>query len=367
MNLEELRAQFPALETYVWLNSATAPPAARPVSEAIRRVIDEWESGAFAWQDWEGEAYATRSLFAELIGADADEVALASAVSYSASSVAASLPKGRVVVGAREFRSNFFPWLALRERGFEVVEVPATDRDVVTTDALIEALDGATVLVAISEVQSINGYRVDLPRLVDAAHDRGARVFVDVCQSLGALRHDVRASGVDYLAAHCYKWMCGTRGASWLYVSRDRLDELKPLTPSWKTPEDPYASYYGGAYEVPKAARKLDVSLAWFSWPGARAALDMLLALDREAVERRALELAEAFGEGARERGFEVTPVELPTQIVGVKVPDAHALRERLKEQRVVAAERGGFLRIGFHGFNTQDDLRAGLEALGSP
>lgn len=367
MNLEELRAQFPALQTYVWLNSATAPPAARPVSDAVRRTIDEWESGDFAWRDWEGEAYQTRSSFADLIGADPDEVALASAVSYSASAVAASLPTGRVVVGAREFRSNFYPWLALRERGFEVVEVPTTAEDVVPTDALIDAIDDRTVLVAISEVQSINGYRADLPRLVDAAHARGARVFLDVCQSLGVLRHDVRESRVDYLAAHAYKWMCGTRGASWLYASRDRLDELTPLTPSWKTPEDPYANYYGGAFEVPKTARKLDVSLAWFSWPGARAAIDLLLALDHEAVERRALELAAAFREGARERGFAVTPVELPSQIVGVKVPDAQALRERLKERRVVAAERGGFLRIGFHGFNDERDLAAGLDALGRP
>jgi selenocysteine lyase/cysteine desulfurase len=334
------------------------------VADALRRVQREWETGEFAWTGWEAEAHATRSLFADLINADPEEVALVSAVSYSASAVAASLPVGRVVVGTREFRSNYYPWIALADRGFDVTTVEATDDDVVPTDALIEAIDDDTVLVAVSEVQSINGYRVDLPRLIEAAHRRGARVFVDSCQSLGAIRHDVQESGADFVATHGYKWLLSPRAAAWLYVRRDRLDEIRPFTLSWQTPEDPYAEYYGGPLDIPKSARKLDVSLAWFSWPGARAALELLHSLDREAVERRALELAALFRTGAEELGFRITPQELPSQIVGVAVPDANGLSERLREHHVVAAVRGGFLRIGFHAFNDEGDVERGLAAL---
>lgn len=365
MDLAEFRAQFPALREYVWLNTATSPPAALPVAATLRRVQEQWETGEFAWQDWESEAYASRTLFAELMGVDPDTIALISSVSYAASAVAASLPRGRVVVGRREFRSNYYPWLALRDRGFEVVEVEATEDGVVPTDALIDRLTPDTVLVAISHVQSVNGYRADLARLTESAHESGARVFVDACQTLGALRLDVDALGVDFAATHGYKWLLGPRGAGWLYVRRDRLEEVAPLTPSWKTPEDPYADYYGGPLEVPKTARKLDVSLAWFSWPGARTALELLLSLDPAAVESRALELAAAFRRGAQERGFGVSPEELPSHIVGVIVPDPEGLRARLKERKVVAAVRGGFIRISFHGFNDASDVEAGLEALG--
>jgi selenocysteine lyase/cysteine desulfurase len=364
VDLEGFRAAFPALQHYIWLNSATSPPAAAPVAEALRRVQRDWETGDFAWQAWEADAYATRDLFARLVNAPADAVALTSSVSYGAASVAATLPAGRVVVGGMEFQSNYYPWLALRDRGFEVTVVEPDEHDVVWTDRLIDAIAPDTVLVAISEVQSVNGHRADLAAIVEAAHARGARVFVDACQSLGALRFDVEALPVDYLATHGYKWLLCPRGAAWLYVRPDHLPELRPLTPSWKTVEEPYASYYGGEMVVPENARKLDVSFAWFSWPGAKAALELLHSLDRQAVEERALTLAETFREGARSRGLDVSPVELPSQIVGVVVPDPDELRIRLKEQRVVAAVRGGYLRIGFHGFNDEADVAAGLDAL---
>lgn len=363
MDLAEFRAQFPALADHTWLNTATAPPAARPVAEELRRVQREWETGEFAWTDWESEAYATRPLFAELIGADPDEVALASSVSYAAATVAASLTPRTIVVGAREFRSNYFPWVALGDRGFEIVEVPADGRGVVTTDALLDRVtEGA--LVAVSEVQSSNGYRIDLPKLSREVHERGGRIFVDLCQSVGCLRIDVGALGIDYAATHGYKWLLAPRGAAWLYVRRDHVDECRPLTPSWKSPEDPYAEYYGGPLEYAKTARKLDVSLAWFSWPGARAALELLRSLDAAAVEERALSLARAFREGAAEHGYDVCVEEVPSQIVGMEIPDAEALQGRLRDQRVVAAVRGGFLRMGFHGFNDEGDVERGLAAL---
>lgn len=364
VDLAEFRAQFPALASTTWLNTATAPPAARPVADALRRIQSEWETGEFAWTDWEADAYATRPLFADLINADPETVALVSSVSFAAATVAASLPPGRVIVGAREFRSNYFPWAALESRGFEVVVAPADEHLVVPTDAFLDLLVDGTVLVAVSEVQSSNGHRVDLTRLVEAAHGRGARVFVDLCQSLGALRFDASATEIDYAATHGYKWLLAPRGAGWLYVRPDHLDGVAPLAPSWKSAEDPYGDFYGGPLEYAKTAQKLDVSLAWFSWPGALAALQLLGQLDPEEVERHALHLAELFREGARSLGLRVTPVEIPSQIVAVEVGDPERLRERLREEHVVAAVRDRYLRIGFHGFNNADDVDRALAAL---
>src|SRR5918992_574151 len=140
----------------------------------------ERESGEFSWQGWEEEADATREIFARLIGDRDGPVSLVSSVAEAAATVAASLTSGRVVVGAREFQSNLFPWLALRDRGFDVVEVPADGDGVVRTDALVEAIDRRTVLVAVTEVQSSNGFRVRLQDLGARCREVGARLFVDL-------------------------------------------------------------------------------------------------------------------------------------------------------------------------------------------
>jgi selenocysteine lyase/cysteine desulfurase len=194
-DLAAFRKQFPALERVTYLNNATAAPGSIPVLDALRRVEGEWEAGEFSWQAWETEGEATRELFAGLVGGRGQDVALLPTVAEAAATVAGSLPRGRVVVGEREFTSNLFPWLALRDRGFDVVEVPAAD-GATRTEALVEVITDGTVLVAVTEVQSSNGFRVHVDEIGRRCREVGARLFVDGCQSLGALRLDAPNAGV---------------------------------------------------------------------------------------------------------------------------------------------------------------------------
>lgn len=364
-DLRAFRALFPALERLTYLNTATAAPASRPVLDALRRAEREWEEGTFDWQAWEAEAHATRALFARLIGADPSSVALSGTVSEAAATVARSLrPPGRVLVGAREFQSNLFPWLAMRARGFEVVELPTTADGVVPTEVFVNAIDERTTLVAFTEVQSSNGFRVDAGAIGERASAVGARVFLSAIQSAGVLRLDVREHRPDFVVAHGYKWLLAPRGATWFHIRPDRLGELEPLAPNWKSVAEPYVEYYGGPPAFAPDARRLDASLAWFPWVGARAALETLLAHDAREVERRALSLAREFRDGAARLGLALVPEELPSQIVGVVVPDPEALRARLARARVIAAVRARYLRVGFHAFNDEGDVEAGLRAL---
>jgi selenocysteine lyase/cysteine desulfurase len=299
-----------------------------------------------------------------MIGGRSEGVAVVSSLAEAAATVAASLRPGRIVVGEREFRSNLFPWLALANRGFEVVEVKAT-AGVVTTESLCAAITPGTAFAAVTEVQSATGFRVRLPEIGARCRETGARLFVNLTQSLGALRFDADAAGADYVAAHGYKWLLAPRGASWLWVRGERLSELSPLTPSWKSVAAPLADFYGGPLVPAAAARRLDASLAWFSWVGARAALELLAGLDAAAVEDRCLALARGFREAASERGFRVAASDAPSQTVALAVPDAEALRGRLEDRRVIASVRGGSLRLGFHAYNDENDVAVVLEALG--
>jgi selenocysteine lyase/cysteine desulfurase len=195
----------------------------------------------------------------------------------------------------------------------------------------------------------------------------GARMFVDLAQSLGALRFDVDEARADFVAAHGYKWLLAPRGAAWLWVRPELLGRIQPLAPSWKTVADPYADYYGGPMVLPDHGRRLDATLAWFSWAGARTALDLVSSLDADEVEARCLGLAGAFRDQAAIRGFTLVPEEVPSQTVGVRLPDPRAVRDRLLERRVIGSVREGSLRLGFHAYNDESDVEAALEALGRP
>ena len=79
---------------------------------------------------------------------------------------------------------------------FEVRCVPTQGGQVRPEDFAALA-DKRTRAIAVSAVQEINGFRVDVPALADVAHSLGAVLIVDGVQEVGAMSVDVTRSGAD--------------------------------------------------------------------------------------------------------------------------------------------------------------------------
>ena len=179
MDVADLRALFPGLTDTIYLNTATMAVGCTPAREAYEHAVDRWSAGRFDWIEAERAAQDARSLFAAMVGARAEEIAIVPAVSIAAGTVAANLPPGQrgenIVVAEHEFSSNYFPWLQLRERGYDVRAVAARG-DGASADDFDAVADQGTRLIAVSAVQSSTGYRTDLaalsPRKIASAVDR---------------------------------------------------------------------------------------------------------------------------------------------------------------------------------------------------
>ncbi len=392
-DLAAFRSQFPALARFAWLNTQAVPPGATPVLAAVQAAMDAWRDGTFDWTVWEADAERARDICARWLGAAPTSVALVATLADAAATVAhvvAGLartghPRPRVVVPGVEFRSNLFPWLALTERGCDVTAIEPDADGLVRTDALIAATTADVALVAVSDVQSATGHRIDASAI--AAHCRavGARSFFNLTQSLGVLPFDVAAIGADFVAAHSYKWLLSPRGATFLYAHPDRWRELRPLAPNWKNAGDlfgapdlssvprvageipRYVELYNGPYTLIEDMRRADASLAWFSWVGARAAVELLDTLSSDAVAAHCTGLAADFREGALAQGHRVAAQELPSQLAAVEFAtpaDAGAASTALLAADVVTSARGARVRFGFHAFNDASDVERALAAL---
>lgn len=156
--LADFRREFASLRDWRWFATPGVCPGAATVTNAMDSSLQAWGTGDFSWLDWEARADTARGAFASLVSAALDDVALMGSLAEAAATVAGSLRAGRVVVPAQEFRSNLFPWLALRARGVEVVLVDVQDAG---TAGLVDAIVGGTSLVAFSDVQSDCGLRLD--------------------------------------------------------------------------------------------------------------------------------------------------------------------------------------------------------------
>ncbi|TRW47569.1 aminotransferase class V-fold PLP-dependent enzyme [Georgenia yuyongxinii] len=364
MTLAEFRAGFDALKTFAWLDTPGCPPASRPVLEALHRNLDSWQEGHFSWTEWEADPDHARADIASLLGATPAEIALVSSVSEAASTVARSLPRGaRVLVEAEEFRSNLFPWTALAERGEIEVVSPQPGGTGTLTDRLCASLVDGIDLVAVSTALSSTGARPDLSVIAARARAAGAKLFLDATQSFGVLRLDLESIRPDYVAVHGYKWMLAPRGCAWMYVRSGNVSELEPLAPGWHTVDRPNAGYFG---EEPWSAhaRKLDGALPWLPWIGGRAAVQWLRRLDAEQVEARALDLAGQARRGLESLGIEVAPSDQPSHIVRMYAGGSDVLARHLRSRGVIASGGPTGLRVGFHGFNDDDDVTRFLDGV---
>jgi len=253
----QFRCLFPALSRQVWLDTPAAPPAATPVSQALKTAIDQWTSGDFAWTDWVDAGDEARVIFARLLGVSPSTVALLASTGEAAATVAKDLPAGDIVIGDLEYRSLLFPFMNAEDGEHQLIRATSGAPGVRTSD-LIAAITKRARLVVVSDVLSQDGHRLDLKRLREATDAVGAQLFVDATQSLGALRFDYDRIRPDYLVVHGYKWLLTPRGAAFLVVRDSLVRDMRPLAPNVQSSID--GMYFGGTPSLWPTAARLDTS-----------------------------------------------------------------------------------------------------------
>lgn len=115
--------------------------------------------------------------------------------------------------------------------------------------------------------------------------------------------------------------------------------------------------------EAAADASKLDAPPAWLSWVGARAGLELIDGLDADAVDAHCLALAAAYAAELPRLGLRPVASSL-SQIVVAQTAKAAEYVAQLGRRGIVAAANGDRLRVGFHAFNTEQDVAITLAAL---
>lgn len=359
------RNRMPAARRWAYFDHAAVAPLSGPAAESLAAwTTDTAENGDAHWPVWAGRLEQVRRQGAALFGASIEETALIRNTTEGIHLVAEGFPwqpGDNVVLPADEFPSNRYPWQHLASRGVEARLVPMTGTDD-DLQKLDDACDGRTRIVAASWVGYASGRRFDPAELAELAHRRGALLFLDAIQGLGVFPLDVKAAGVDFLAADGHKWLLGPEGAGLFYVRRELLDVLRPLGVGWNSVVDGHDFTQAAWRFKPTAARYEGGTPNMGGFVALGASLALLADYEPAATAQRVLDLADAASERLRSVGAVVHRDARPQRasgIVSFELPERNPalVRRHLLDAGVVVSCRAGRLRISPHAYNNDDDL----------
>lgn len=362
------RHLFDIPDEVAYLNCAYMGPLMHSVVEAgdrgIRAKARPW---GISSADFFSDGERARELFARIIGADAEGVALVPSASYGLSCAARNVEAARgdrLVVLAEQFPSNVYTWReAARTTGASLVTVarPADDD---WSRAVLAAIDERTAVVALPHCHWTDGARLDLVRIGARCREAGALLVLDLTQSAGALRFDAAKVRPDYVVCAGYKWLLGPYSLGFLWAAPKHRDG-RPIEYNWigRAGAEDFAGLVDYRDEYQPGARRFDVGERsnFILVPMLNAALERILDWGVEAIEATlAARTADVAARAAR-LGLGSAPAALRAgHFIGLRFPDGAlpaGLLAALAAEQVHVSVRGASMRVTPHLYNTGEDV----------
>jgi selenocysteine lyase/cysteine desulfurase len=358
----------------IYLNCAYLSPQLRSVSEAghtgVAAKEQPWQIIA---QDFFTNTERSRRLFAEIIDAQPDDIAIIPAVSYGIAVAASNIgfsAGDAILILEDQFPSNVYPWREVAKETGAIVKTISRPEDEDWTRALLDHIDENTAVVAVPNCHWTNGGLIDLVKVGEGCRKIGAALVVDATQSVGAFPFSVADVQPDFLVAASYKWLLGPYSLGFLYV-HPRYQDGKPLEHGWiarKNSED-FAGLVNYQDEFQPGARRFDVGERsnFALMPMVVAALQQILDWQVNEIAVTLSAMTNRIAQRAVELGLKVAPRHLRgPHLMGLRFPEGVPadLVEALSKNNIYVSVRGDSIRISPHLYNTENDIDRLLETL---
>ena len=365
--LANQRNLFEIPEDIAYFNCAYMSPLLRSVREAgelaVARKSRPWNIHP---QDFFAESEIARQLFAELVNAESEGVALIPSASYGINVAATNLSlekDQRILLLEAEFPSNVYAWYELAKRNAARVEMVKRPLDGDWTRAIVEQIDDQTGIVAIPNCHWTDGSLVDLQQVSIRVREFGAALVVDATQSVGAYPLNVAEIQPDFLITAAYKWLLGPYSLGFLYVAPQHRQGI-PLEFNWINREESedFAQLVDYRPTYQPGARRFDVGehSNFILVPMAIAAMKQILQWEVPRISATLQQLTTQIEQRAKELDFQTGNAHHRIHhLIGLRHPSGLPvqLARELAQSNVFVSVRGDSIRISPHLYNTPDDI----------
>ena len=237
----EIQQAFTLDRTIINLNNGGCCPSPRVVHEAFKRYLDiSNQSPTYhMWQILEPNIESVRRRLAAAFGCDPEEMAITRNASEALQIAQLGIdlkPGDEVITTNQDYGRMLDTWeqrvsrdrIKLTKVSFPV---PPKSMDVLA-DRLLSAITPATKVLHFCHITNLTGQIFPVKKIADEARRRGIKTIVDGAHAFAHFPFTVSDLGCDYYGTSLHKWLLAPIGTGFLYVRKENIASLWPLTPA---------------------------------------------------------------------------------------------------------------------------------------
>lgn len=344
-----IRADYPAFTDITYLDTSSMGLMAESTVLAAQReherLMREGSGRFFHWMTG-GTADVARTVAAN-IGGTEQGTALVQNFTVGMAQLAQLVKhRAKVLLIGHDYPTLHAPFAL---PGFQRIVVQPEANGTISLDTLRSTMERERPqLVAISEVQWLTGFRIDLFAVTALCREFGALSVVDITQSWCAVPFDVEATGIDIVGASGYKWPLAGFGNGFMHLSeavRAEITERNGIDAM---------SQLNAGHRDPIALFRLEDALERIATIGPQPIAEHVSALCTYAIGKfDAAGITVLNGRDAAHRA-------------GILLLHGDEQRvNKLAQHGVRVAFRGAGIRVGIHFYNTEADIDRLVEVWG--
>lgn len=368
-----VRADFPSVARETYLNSASMHPIGTFASDAMKSVIDYRLMGPGDGRaDFgAGKQDELKKKYGALINAAPSEIAFTANTSDGENIVVMGLDLAKakgsnIVIDELHFTTSLYMYKELEKKGVELRIVKHKNWAIDPKD-MDKAIDKNTRLVSMALVSNVNGFMHDAKAVSTIAHARGARVFADIIQAVGAVPVDVKALGIDFASAGTYKWLMGERGIGFLYVREDLQGTVLPTTRYGHRQVANFNRAELSWEPLPGAARYETGGIPVIMAAAVDAGINYVNKLGIANIRTHARQLTDRLQKELPPLGYKpLTPQGTDTPTLAFEIKDPAAMTKMLQAGHLAATviANENRIRLSVSVFNSHDDIDKAVAVL---
>jgi kynureninase len=240
-SLAQFRSRFFVPEGQIYLDGNSLGLLSRDAERSLLAVLEQWRAtGIGGWlagdSPWFTMAETLAARVSKLVGAEADEIAIANSMTINLHQLLCTLYKPdaqrrKVLIDAHSFPTDRYALRShLQLRGLDpdenIVIAPPGPSRFLDEGEIVKALRDPSLQMALfPSVVYTTGQLLDLERLCGAARENGVIIGLDMSHSVGVMPHALDAWGADFAGWGHYKWLnAGPGSVAGLYLNRRHFD-----------------------------------------------------------------------------------------------------------------------------------------------